>query len=152
MLSKGNSDIAVCVNNLLKTSRGEVPYERLKGVNFSLLDGPTTDAELIRDEIITELESSVGGPLYPGDERRMFAEALVAVFVSMYNSLNDAARQKMLRYARGSVLDALGERVGVARIAPTSATTTLRFSLSEPVGENVLIPQNQSHKRQHPLF
>ena len=101
----------------------------------------TTDAELIRDEIITELESSVGGPLYPGDERRMFAEALVAVFVSMYNSLNDAARQKMLRYARGSVLDALGERVGVARIAPTSATTTLRFSLSEPVGENVLIPQ-----------
>lgn len=101
----------------------------------------TTDAELIRDEIITELESSVGWPLYPGDERRMFAEALVAVFVSMYNSLNDAARQKMLRYARGSVLDALGERVGVARIAPTSATTTLRFSLSEPVGENVLIPQ-----------
>lgn len=52
----------------------------------------TTDAELIRDEIITELESSVGGPLYPGDERRMFAEALVAVFVSMYNSLNDAAQ------------------------------------------------------------
>ena len=43
----------------------------------------TTDAELIRDEIITELESSFGGPLYPGDERRMYAEALVAVFVSM---------------------------------------------------------------------
>lgn len=33
------------------------------------------------------------------------------------------------------------KRVGVTRIAPTSATTTLRFSLSEPVGENVLIPQ-----------
>ena len=44
MLSKGNSDIAVCVNNLLKTSRGEVPYERLKGVNFSLLDGPASTA------------------------------------------------------------------------------------------------------------
>lgn len=101
----------------------------------------TTDAEIIRDEVITELESHVGEPLFPGDERRLFGEALAAVFVSMYNALNDAAKQKMLRYARGTVLDALGERVGVTRIAPTSATTTLRFSLSEPVGENVLIPQ-----------
>lgn len=101
----------------------------------------TTDAQIIYDEVITELESHVGEPLYPGDERRLFGEALAAVFVSMYNALNDAAKQKMLRYARGTVLDALGERVGVTRIAPTSATTTLRFSLSEPVGENVLIPQ-----------
>lgn len=101
----------------------------------------TTDAEVIRSEILTELESNVGEPLFPGDERRLFGEALVAVFVSVYNSLNDAARQKMLRYARGEVLDALGERVGVTRIAPTSARTTLRFSLTEPVGENVLIPQ-----------
>lgn len=101
----------------------------------------TTDAEIIRDEVITELESHVGEPLFPGDERRLFGEALAAVLVSMYNALNDAAKQKMLKYARGTVLDALGERVGVTRIAPTSATTTLRFSLSEPVGENVLIPQ-----------
>lgn len=51
MLSKGNSNTAVCVNNLLKTSRGEVPLERLKGVNFSLLDGPATTAgqEMIED-------------------------------------------------------------------------------------------------------
>lgn len=101
----------------------------------------TTDADAIRQEVLTELESSVGEPLYPGDERRIFGEALVAVIVSMYNAMNDAARQKMLRYARGDVLDALGERVGVTRIAPTSATTVLRFSLTEAVGENVLIPQ-----------
>ena len=101
----------------------------------------TTNAELIRQEVLTSLESSVGEPLYPGDERRLFGEALVAVIVSMYNSLNDAARQKMLRYARGEVLDALGERVDVARIAPTAAKTTLRFTLAEPVGENVIIPQ-----------
>lgn len=51
MLSKGNSNTAVCVNNLLKISRGEVPYERLKGVNFSQLDGPATTAgqEMIED-------------------------------------------------------------------------------------------------------
>lgn len=51
MLSSGNSNVDVCVNNLLKISRGEVPYERLKGVCFSQLDGPATTAgqEIVED-------------------------------------------------------------------------------------------------------
>lgn len=101
----------------------------------------TTDSNLIYQEIITSLESSVDEPLYPGDERRIFGEALVPLFVALYNAMNDAARQKMLRYARGSVLDALGERVDVERLSPTEATTTLRFSMLEPVYENVIIPE-----------
>ena len=101
----------------------------------------TTDAGLIYEEIITSLESGVSEPLYPGDERRIFGEALVPLFVAMYNSVNDAVRQKMLRYARGETLDALGERMGVERISPTEATTTLRFSLAEPISENVIIPE-----------
>ena len=101
----------------------------------------TTDAALIYEEVITTLESGVSEPLYPGDERRIFGEALVPLFVGMYNAVNDAARQKMLRYARGEVLDALGERVGVERLAPAEATTVLRFSMKSTVGENVIIPQ-----------
>lgn len=53
MLSSGNSNAAVCVNNLLKISRGEVPYERLKGVNFSGIDGPATTAS---EDLIADLE------------------------------------------------------------------------------------------------
>ncbi len=101
----------------------------------------TTDSSVIFEEIITSLEASVSEPLYPGDERRIFGEALVPLFVAMYNAMNDACRQKMLRYARGEVLDALGERAGVTRIPPTEATTTLRFSLSEAVESNVIIPE-----------
>lgn len=101
----------------------------------------TTDAEMIYDEVITTLESGVSEPLYPGDERRMFGEAIVPLFVAMYNAMNDAAQQKMLRHARGDVLDALGERVGVDRLAPTEAETVLRFSVSTPVGENIIIPE-----------
>ena len=101
----------------------------------------TTDANLIYQEIITSLESGVDEPLYPGDERRIFGEALVAVIVAAYNAMNDAARQKMLRYARGSVLDALGERVGVERISPTESMTTLRFTMNSTVSENVIIPE-----------
>lgn len=43
------------------------------------------------------------------------------------------SRQKMLRYARGATLDALGENRDVERHTPTPATTTLRFGVSEPV-------------------
>ena len=44
MLAKGNSDPAVCVQNLLRTWRGEVPYERLKGIDTSLIDRPISSA------------------------------------------------------------------------------------------------------------
>lgn len=83
----------------------------------------------------------MGESLYPGDERRIFGEGLVAVFVAMFNAMNDAAQQKLLRYARGEVLDALGERVGVERIAATSATTIIRFSVTSAFSSNIVIPQ-----------
>lgn len=101
----------------------------------------TTQTDVIFEQIITSLEASVSEPLYPGDERRIFGEALVPLFAAMYNAMNDACRQKMLRYARGEVLEALGERAGVERIPPTEATTTLRFTLHEPVADNVIIPE-----------
>lgn len=99
-----------------------------------------TSADEIYNEIITELENGVAEPLYPGDERRIFGEALVAVVVSVYNSVNDACRQKMLRYARGEVLDALGENRDTPRLDPTFATVTLRFGVNEPVASNIIIP------------
>ena len=37
----------------------------------------TTDASTLYKTIITELEKGAGEPLYPGDERRSFGEALV---------------------------------------------------------------------------
>ena len=100
-----------------------------------------TDAKQIYDKIIAGLESAVGESLYPGDERRIFGEAIAAVFVSLFNQMNDAAKQKMLQYARGDVLDALGERVGVERFAATPAETTLRFSVDAAFGQNIIIPQ-----------
>ena len=66
-----------------------------------------TEAGPIRDGILEDLENGVNEPLYPGDERRIFGEALAQAVVAVYNSVNDACRQKMLRYARGDVLHAL---------------------------------------------
>lgn len=51
MKAKGNGDMAQCVGNLLRLVRGEVPYERLKGMNPRLIDSPSSSAaqELVAD-------------------------------------------------------------------------------------------------------
>lgn len=98
-----------------------------------------TDSNRIYENVISALEESVGEPLYPGDERRIFGDALVALFVSIYNETNEACKQKMLQYARGEVLDAIGARYNCIRIAPTTAKTVLRFSVKTPLNGNILI-------------
>ena len=53
MLSKNNSNPANCVNNLIQIARGEVPYDRVKGVSFESLDEPIEQAA---DDIIEDAE------------------------------------------------------------------------------------------------
>ena len=101
----------------------------------------TTDATTIYNTLIAALEKGAGEPLYPGDERRIFGEGLVAVFVALYNSLDDTGRQTLLRYARGEVLDAIGERLDVRRLEGSPAKTTMRFSVSTPQPNNIIIPK-----------
>lgn len=99
-----------------------------------------TDSGTILTTVLQNLENGVSEPLYPGDERRIFGEALAQVVVAVYSTVNDACRQKMLRYARGSVLDAIGETRDTKRIQPSHATVLLRFSIDEPIGSNIIIP------------
>lgn len=99
-----------------------------------------TSAAEIWDEVLEELENGVAEPLYPGDERRIFGEALTQVIVAVYSAVNDACRQKMLQYARDDVLDAIGETRDVERLDPTYATTTLRFSVETVNPSNLVIP------------
>lgn len=98
------------------------------------------DAGAIYNDIIQSLEKNVNEPLYPGDERRIYGEAMVAVLVAMYSKMNDTARQSLLRYARGEVLDALGERTGTSRLASRRAVVTLRFYVTDPQSTNIIIP------------
>ena len=98
------------------------------------------DSAKLYTSIIGSLMDSCDEALYPGDERRIFGEGIVALFVSMFSLFNDRAKQRTLRYARGSVLDAIGERYGIARAEPTKATAMFRFSVAEAQGENIIIP------------
>lgn len=57
MLSYGNGKPEVCVNNLVHISRGEVPYDRIRGVKLGQNIGRTI-AE--RDEIADDTKWMVG--------------------------------------------------------------------------------------------
>ena len=108
---------------------------------MSELNFITVDAGEIYETVIGTLEKECSEELYPGDERRIFGEALVPLIVAVYSSINDACRQKMLRYARGEVLDALGETKGVTRAVAVSAVSVERFSVNTPINSNIIIPK-----------
>lgn len=105
---------------------------------FEFMDISAAD---IVERLVTDVEANIGEPLYPGDERRLFLEALAPVIVQIINEANDACKQRLLRYARNEVLDALGERMQVARLEPEPAQCILRFSVSEARTVNTFIPQ-----------
>lgn len=98
------------------------------------------DSAKLYASIIGSLMDSCDEALYPGDERRIFGEGIVALFVSMFSLFNDKAKQRTLRYARGNVLDAIGERYNVVRAAPTSAFAVFRFTVTEAQSQNIIIP------------
>lgn len=95
----------------------------------------------IIERLVTQVEERLGEPLYPGDERRLFCEALAPVIVGFINEANDNCKQRLLRYARNEVIDALGERMQVKRLEATAAKTILRFSLAQARDRSTFIPQ-----------
>ena len=101
----------------------------------------TTDAQTIYDNTIGALETQLNEPLYPGDERRLFAEAQSSFLISHQNTANELFKQRFLEYASGEVLDAHGENENCPRLPKEKATTIQRFHLDAPIGSNVIIPE-----------
>lgn len=104
------------------------------------IDFIQTDAKEITATILDSLEAGVKEELYPGDERRIYGDALAYVFSVLFGAVNDACRQRLLRYARGEVLDAIGEMFGVERGSGESASVKLRFYINTAVGFDIPIP------------
>lgn len=100
----------------------------------------TADAQTINEQLVKDFEAVLGTVLYPGDERRIFLQQQTQVLVALWNAINDTGRQNLLRYARGAVLDALGERTDTIRLPAQKAKATLRFTLSSAQPNQVIVP------------
>ena len=53
MKAKGNGTPEQCVQNLILITRGEVPYERIKGIDGDLIDSPAATAG---DDMVADAE------------------------------------------------------------------------------------------------
>ncbi len=100
----------------------------------------TVDSGEILNTLIKTFEEHMGETLYPGDERRQFLYNFVPVLVSAYNSINNTGRGNLLRYAKGEVLDSLGEFWDCTRLPAQRARVSLKFSLSAAQPSSTHIP------------
>lgn len=99
-----------------------------------------TDSAKLYATLIGNLMDYCNEALYPGDERRIFGEGLVQVLVGVFSLFDDRSKQRVLRHARGVVLDAIGERLDVYRLQASSAAAVFRFTASAAQSENIIIP------------
>lgn len=104
------------------------------------LDIITTDSRTIYLNTIGSLESELNEPLYPGDERRLFAEAQNAFINSYQNTANEQFKQRFMQLSSGVVLDAHGESEGCIRLEKQKARAIQRFSIAAAQNMNVVIP------------
>lgn len=100
-----------------------------------------TDAYAVQNSIISTYETISGRTLAVGDPVRLFLLSLADVLIQLRNDVNIAARMNLLSYAQGVHLDALGRIFSVTRLPASAAQTTMRFSLSQALGQNYTIPK-----------
>lgn len=56
MLSQGNSNAEITARNLMKTYRGEVPYDRIRGIDGSFTDKPISQ---VIDDIDNDVRETI---------------------------------------------------------------------------------------------
>lgn len=98
------------------------------------------DPNAIIDSIITMHEAITGRTLYPADPERLFLLSLAQIIVQQRVLINSTARQNLLRYAAGEVLDNIGEMYDTSRLPAEAARTTVQFTLSIPLASAQIIP------------
>src|SRR6266850_3011754 len=99
------------------------------------------DASVIESDVITNYESlfylvtRINKTLGRADPVRLFLLTIIYQIVVQRSIVDSTGKENLLKYSHGANLDNLGAKWGVrgGRLQPTSAVTTLRFSLSSPL-------------------
>lgn len=99
------------------------------------------DPEIITKDIITTYEAITKRTLFPGDPVKLFLTALAQIIIQQRVLINATAKQNLLRYANGEVLDEIGAMYDTARLSAEAAITTIQFTLSIPLASATIIPK-----------
>lgn len=85
--------------------------------------------ETILNEWISDYQEKTGKTLQPAQPERLLIQAAAYREILMRTAIQEIAVQNLVAFASGSMLDNLGELVGVRRLAPAPATTVLKFDI-----------------------
>ncbi|MGX4584971.1 baseplate assembly protein [Paenibacillus chitinolyticus] len=113
----------------------------MKSLNEGAYQFIQEDAAETIQEILAVHEAITGRKLFPADPERLFLMSLANMIVHQRVLINQTARQNLLRYARGTLLDHMGEMTETKRLQAAPAVTTVEFTLSMPLNSATLIPK-----------
>ena len=116
----------------------------MKSDLFPALDDITFAAknpEDIESGNIKRYENLSTRSLARGDPVRILLESISLGFIELRSVIDYTGKMNLLAFSKGNFLPHLGILLGVTRLKASSALTTLKFTLSEPQGVNILIPQ-----------
>lgn len=99
----------------------------------------TNDPNEIVSESIIFYETQANKTLQPADTERLQINGASYRESLLRSQMNEAAKQNLVRFAKAPILDYIGERVGVKRLAARPADCNIEFSLVPGHG-NVVIP------------
>lgn len=74
------------------------------------------DADVITAELIAEYESLSGKTLYPAQADRLMIDVIAYREMLIRTQINEAAKQNLIAFANGVMLDYLGDFFGVVRL------------------------------------
>jgi phage-related baseplate assembly protein len=98
------------------------------------------DPGALEAELIARYEQKSGKTLYPAQIERLYIDQIAYAVSRLQMSIQHAGEQLLVRFARGPILDYLGELVATPRLLAKAARCTLRFNLPAKPAQPVLIP------------
>ena len=91
------------------------------------------DPDVITKEWITAYEEKSGKVLQPAQIERLMIDVGAYRETVLRIKIQETAKQNLLSYAPLDILEHIGEPLGVTKLLANSSTTTLKFSLDEPL-------------------
>ena len=91
------------------------------------------DPDVITKEWITDYEEKSGKVLQPAQIERLMIDVGAYRETVLRMKIQETAKQNLLSYAPLDILEHIGEPLGVTKLLANSSTTTLKFSLDEPL-------------------
>lgn len=99
-----------------------------------------TNPDTVLSEAINFYQNKADKILAPAQAESLMIETVAYTATLNRIAANEAAKQNLLEFAKGAVLDYKGKEVGLVKLAAQSALTTIQFELDEIQPFDVLIP------------